>query len=104
MTTVIGIGLVGYGGIGRMHALCYRMLPLVYPDLGIRVRLMGVVTASAASAERAQCELGDVLTTTNLDELLALPSVTIVDCCAPTGGRSCAHRGSGACCRESTLL
>jgi hypothetical protein len=41
MTTVIGIGLVGYGGIGRMHALCYRMLPLVYPDLGIRVRLMG---------------------------------------------------------------
>jgi predicted dehydrogenase len=52
MTTVIGIGLVGYGGIGRMHALCYRMLPLVYPDLGIRVRLTGVVTASAASAER----------------------------------------------------
>ncbi len=75
MTAVIGIGLVGYGGIGRMHALWYRMLPLVYLDLGIRVRLTGVVTASAASAERARRELGDVLTTTNLDELLALPSL-----------------------------
>jgi len=85
MTTVIGIGLVGYGGIGRMHALCYRMLPLVYPDLGIRVRLTGVVTASAASAERARRELGDVLTTTNLDELLTHPSITVIDCCAPTG-------------------
>ena len=85
MTAVIGIGLVGYGGIGRMHALCYRMLPLVYPDLEIRVRLTGVVTASAASAERARRELGDVLTTTNLDELLTHPSITVIDCCAPTG-------------------
>jgi predicted dehydrogenase len=85
MTAEIGIGLVGYGGIGRMHALCYRMLPLAYPDLAGRVRLVGVATAGAASAERAQRELGDALTTTDLDELLAHPAITVIDCCAPTG-------------------
>ncbi len=86
MTTNTGIGLVGYGGIGRMHALCYRMLPLAYPELAGRVQVVGVATASAASAERARRELGDdVLTTTDLGEMLAHPSVTVVDCCAPTG-------------------
>ncbi len=86
MAADIGIGLVGYGGIGRMHALCYRMLPLAYPDLASRVRVVAVATASAASAERARRELGDhVLTTTDPGELLTHPSVTVVDCCAPTG-------------------
>lgn len=86
MTEVIGIGLAGYGGIGRMHALCYRMLPLVYPELAGYVRLVAIATASSASAERASREIGNhVLATTNLAELLAHPSVTVVDCCAPTG-------------------
>ena len=42
MAPEIGIGLVGYGAIGRLHALCYRMLPLVYPDLPIAARLIAV--------------------------------------------------------------
>jgi predicted dehydrogenase len=80
----IGIGLVGYGAIGRLHALCYRMLPLVYPELP-PVRVVAVQTASADSAGRARRELGDVLATTSLEELLAHPDVRAIDCCAPTG-------------------
>ncbi len=86
MNRDIGIGLIGYGGIGRVHALCYRMLPLAYPGLAARARIVAVVTASAASAERARRELGDgVLTTTDAGAVLANPAVTAVDCCAPTG-------------------
>jgi predicted dehydrogenase len=85
MTREIGIGLVGYGAIGRVHALCYRMLPLAYPDLPLIPRIVAVATAGAASAERARRELGDLLATTNLDELLRHPDVAVVDCCAPTG-------------------
>lgn len=80
----LGIGLVGYGGIGRVHALCYRMLPLVYPDLPVSVRVVAVTAASAATAERARRELGAGLITPDLDGLLGLPDVAIVDCCAPT--------------------
>ena len=85
MAPEIGIGLVGYGAIGRLHALCYRMLPLAYPDLPVAARLVAVATASAASAERARRELGDVTATTDLAELLDRPDIAVVDCCAPTG-------------------
>jgi predicted dehydrogenase len=84
MSLEIGIGLIGYGAIGRLHALCYRMLPLVYPDLPVTARVVVVATAGAASAERARRELG-VEATTDLGALLGHPGVAVVDCCAPTG-------------------
>ena len=80
----IGVGLIGYGGIGRMHALCFRMLPLVYPHLPVRARLVAVATAGEDSAARARSELG-VFATTSAEELIARPDVALVDCCAPTG-------------------
>jgi predicted dehydrogenase len=85
MTAEVGVGLIGYGAIGRLHALCYRMLPLAYPDLPGRPRIAAVMTPSAGSAERARRELGDPFVTSDLDELLARPDVQVVDCCAPTG-------------------
>jgi predicted dehydrogenase len=84
MSREIGIGLIGYGAIGRLHALCYRMLPLAYPDLPVMPRVVAVATAGAASAERARREL-DVEATTDLGALLSNPGVAVVDCCAPTG-------------------
>jgi predicted dehydrogenase len=85
MDREIGVGLIGYGAIGRMHALCYRMLSLVYPDLPAMPRLVGVATAGPASAERARRELGDIIATTDARELLRHPGVGLIDCCAPTG-------------------
>jgi predicted dehydrogenase len=84
MSREIGIGLVGYGAIGRLHALCYRMLPLCYPDLPVTPLVVAVATAGAASAERARRELG-VEATTDLGALLGHPGIAVVDCCAPTG-------------------
>ena len=82
MTREIGVALVGYGAIGRLHALCYHMLPLTHPQLA--VRLVGVASGSAASVGRARSELGTIRATTSLAELLALPEVTLVDVCTPT--------------------
>ena len=68
-----------------MHALCLRMLPLVYPELPL-ARITAVQTASQASADRVRRELGpDVLATTSLDQLLSHPGMQVIDCCAPTG-------------------
>ena len=84
MKREIGIGLAGYGAIGRLHALCYSMLPLVYPDLSVTARVVVVATAGTASAERARRELA-VEATTDLGVLLGHPGVAVIDCCAPTG-------------------
>lgn len=81
----IGVGLIGYGAIGRLHALCFRMLPLVYPDLPLRPRIVAVAAASDATAARARHELGDVLATTSTDAVIRHPEVQLVDCCTPTG-------------------
>jgi predicted dehydrogenase len=85
MAPKIGVGLIGYGAIGRLHALCYRMLPLAYPDLPLIPQLVAVATASTASAERARRELGELAVTTRFEQLLDDPHVALVDCCAPTG-------------------
>ncbi len=85
MAREVGVGLIGYGGIGRVHAVCYQMLPLVYPDLPVTARVVAVSVPSAATAERARRELGPSVTVTDLEGLLRMPSVGVVDCCAPTG-------------------
>lgn len=85
MSKNIQIGLIGYGGIGRVHALCYRMLPLCYPNLTLRPLLHTVVVATEQGAARARRELGDVRVTTNLADMLADPAIDLIDCCAPTG-------------------
>src|SRR5512134_1679988 len=85
MAREIGVGLIGYGAIGRLHALCYRMLPLAYPDLPLAPRLVAVATASPASAARARGELGNVAVTTHFEQLLGDSRVELIDCCAPTG-------------------
>jgi predicted dehydrogenase len=85
MSKEIRVGLIGYGAIGRLHALCYRMLPLVYPDLPVMPRLVAVATAGPITAERVRRDLGDVTATTDVETLLERADIELIDCCAPTG-------------------
>ena len=94
MQSEIGVGLIGFGAIGRVHALCYRMLPLCYPDLLLRPRLAAMLVASERGAEKARRELGDIQVTTSLDEFLASPVIGLVDCCAPTGDHAAIVRSA----------
>ena len=89
----IGVLLIGYGGIGRLHALVYRTLSILYPQLP-PVRLIGVVTATERGAARARAELDGVAVTTDLAAALGWPAVTLVDCCAPTGEHAALGRAA----------
>jgi predicted dehydrogenase len=79
----IGIGLVGYGMIGRVHALAYRDLELYYPGAAYRAELAGVCTTRPETAERASQEAGIPFWTTQIEELINQKNVDVIDCCAP---------------------
>lgn len=79
----IGIGLVGYGGIGKIHALGYRALPLYYPGRLPEVRLAAVCTSHPETAQKAAAEGGFASGYDSLTELLSDDSVNVIDCSTP---------------------
>ena len=54
----IRIGLIGYGGIGRVHAAAYRAIPFHYGLPADSVEIAGVATTRTETAKRAAAEIG----------------------------------------------
>jgi predicted dehydrogenase len=79
----IGIALIGYGSIGRVHAMAYRDLPFHYRLPADAVRLVGVATSRAETAARAAREIGCSTWTDDYRALLARDDVQAVDVCVP---------------------
>ncbi|MGQ9554492.1 MAG: Gfo/Idh/MocA family protein [Anaerolineae bacterium] len=78
----IGIGIIGYGFIGRIHAASYQAVPWMYPGAP-RARLLAVCTATADSARKAQAEGEFPLATTDYRELLGRDDIQAISCCTP---------------------
>ena len=78
----IGIGLCGYGAMGRTHAYALAALPYYYDVLPFSARIVAVHTAHAASVQAAAQALSCRAAAT-LEELLCDPAVDVVDICTP---------------------
>jgi predicted dehydrogenase len=79
----LGVGIVGYGFIGRVHAWAHRSLPFFYSPLPRQTRLIGVCTSRRETAEAARQEAGFEFATTNVAELLSRPDIDVIHCCTP---------------------
>ncbi|GAB4430042.1 MAG: Gfo/Idh/MocA family oxidoreductase [Anaerolineae bacterium] len=79
----LNIGLIGYGGIGRVHAMAYRAIPFHYGLTADTVNLVGVATSRAETAAQAAREIGCDFWTADYRELLARDDIDIVDICVP---------------------
>jgi predicted dehydrogenase len=79
----VRVGMIGYGGIGRVHALGYRSLPFHYGLPADAVQVVGVATARAATAQAAAAEIGCGYWTDDYRQLLARADVDAVDICVP---------------------
>ncbi len=77
------IGMVGFGGIGRVHALGYRSLLFHYGLPADRVQVVGVATTRKDSAEKAAAEIGCEFYTDDVRVLLDRRDIDIIDCCTP---------------------
>ncbi len=79
----LGIGMIGYGGIGRVHAMGYRAIPFHYGLPAESVKIVGVATTRPETAANAAKEIGCDSWTADYRELLARPDVDVIDCCTP---------------------
>ena len=79
----IGIGFVGYGMMGRVHALAYHELNHYYPRGLPPVVLTGLCTTRPDTAKRAAEEAGIQFWTDQIEELVNHKVVDVIDCCAP---------------------
>jgi predicted dehydrogenase len=80
----VGIGIVGYGTMGRAHAYAYAAAPrirrLPYPP-----RVRAISGRSRAAVQQAALDLGAEWFTTDWRELVEAADVDIVDICTPPG-------------------
>jgi predicted dehydrogenase len=77
------IGLIGYGGIGRVHALAYRALGFHYGLPADSITVHGVATTRKESAERAAAEIGCSIAVDDYHRLLQDSDIDAVSICVP---------------------
>jgi len=83
MIPELGVGIVGYGFIGKVHTYGYLNLPLFYNPAPAKIKLVGVCTAHPETAKKAKEEIGFELAATNYKDLLERKDIHIINCCTP---------------------
>lgn len=79
----LGVAMIGYGGIGRVHVMAYRNIPFHYGLPADTVNIVGVATTRPETAQQAAREIGCDVWTTDYRDLLARDDVDLVDICVP---------------------
>jgi len=79
----IGIGLVGYGQMGKVHAYAYRALPFYYDPLPAELELVGVSSRSESSAKKGMEQGGFRFYTTDYHKLIERDDIDLIDVCLP---------------------
>ncbi|MFE9419776.1 Gfo/Idh/MocA family protein [Streptomyces griseofuscus] len=79
----LGVAVVGFGWMGRVHTRAYARLPHHYPRLPLRPRLIAVADEVPGRAEEAAGQFGFATATRDWREVAADPRVRAVSVTAP---------------------
>lgn len=79
----IGVGLISVGWMGRLHSRAYTLLPILYPELGLRPRLVAAADTAEAGRALATEVLGYEKAVSDYREVIDDPEVDVVSICAP---------------------
>lgn len=79
----LGVGLIGVGWMGRLHARAYRAVGEHYAELGVRPRLVIAADPVESNRDDAVEVLGFRAATADYHEVLAHPEVDVVSICSP---------------------
>ncbi|MCX5425256.1 Gfo/Idh/MocA family protein [Streptomyces sp. NBC_00078] len=83
MVDSLGVAVVGFGWMGRVHTQAYARVPHHFPRLGLRPRLVTVAEEVPGRAEEAAAQFGFASTTRDWREVAGDPRVQAVSITAP---------------------
>ncbi|MFC7995356.1 Gfo/Idh/MocA family protein [Streptomyces rochei] len=83
MVDALGVAVVGFGWMGRVHTQAYARVRHHYPRLALRPELITVAEEVPGRAEEAAAQFGFVSTTRDWREVAADPRVRAVSITAP---------------------
>lgn len=83
MVDSLGVAVVGFGWMGRVHTQAYARVLHHYPQLGLRPELVAVAEEVPGRAEEAAAQFGFASTTRDWREVAADPRVRAVSITAP---------------------
>jgi predicted dehydrogenase len=95
--TTFGVGVIGAGWMGHVHARAYQRLNHHWRDLDIRPEIKAVADANESAANDFAAAHGQVATYSDWHELLADPQIKAVSVTAP----NFLHREIGVAVAES---
>ncbi|MBN2073279.1 MAG: Gfo/Idh/MocA family oxidoreductase [Actinobacteria bacterium] len=79
----LGVGMVGYGFIGKVHTMSYLNLPYYYKPMPCRLKMVGVASVPVKDAEEAVEHAGFEFATDNWRDLIARDDIDIIEVCTP---------------------
>ena len=79
----LGVGIIGFGFIGKVHAYSYLNIPLHYDPPPLRTKLVGVATSRPATAQKAVEQSGFEFGTDDWQELVERDDIRIINICSP---------------------
>jgi len=83
MLKELGVGMMGYGFMGKMHTYAYMSIPFCYSPPPARIRLVGVCTAHEKTSQEAVEQAGYEFGTTDYRKLLERDDIHLINCCVP---------------------
>ncbi len=81
----IGIGVIGWGFMGKTHTHAVRSIPIFYPGIDFQPKLVGVCSRTVKKAEEAKELFGFEFATGDYRELLRDDRIDVVSICTPNG-------------------
>ena len=79
----LGVGLVGYGFMGKVHTYAYKTIPFYYESLPCNVNLVGICDTIDNNRSKAIEQAGYAFQTANYMDLLKRDDIQIINCCLP---------------------
>jgi len=79
----LGIGMLGFGFIGKVHTYGYKNIPLYYDPPPVATRLVGVATSRPETAQKAAKQGGFEFGTDDWRQLIERDDIDIVNICTP---------------------